>query len=208
MQTEWASENLQVIRTLMERSAVYRRALAPLMVSIGTTGLLAATVASFIDLETQRAFVAFWFAVCGVSLLEAFVLVRRQALKDAEPFWSSPTRRVTQALTPPLFAGFATGAPFLVRHTDELLPMGLLVCAWMVLYGCALHSAGFFMPRGIRLFGWGFIIAGCVLAAGIIATPNRPLLPAANWLMGICFGGAHLAYGVYLYFTEQRRNAT
>jgi hypothetical protein len=29
----------------------------------------------------------------------------------------------------------------------------------------------------------------------------------ANWAMGILFGGAHLAYGIYLYFTEQHGNA-
>jgi hypothetical protein len=26
--------------------------------------------------------------------------------------------------------------------------------------------------------------------------------------MGLFFGGLHLAYGVYLYFTERRRNET
>ena len=41
MQTDWASENLQVIRTLMERSAVYRRALAPVMGLVGATGIAA-----------------------------------------------------------------------------------------------------------------------------------------------------------------------
>ncbi len=39
---------------------------------------------------------------------------------------------------------------------------------WVVLYGCAFHAAGFFMPRGMRLFGWAFVIGGCGLfAAGV-----------------------------------------
>src|SRR6266540_1083328 len=38
MESNWAAENLRVIRTLMERSAVYRRALAPLMLLAGGTG--------------------------------------------------------------------------------------------------------------------------------------------------------------------------
>ena len=38
--TDWAAENLQVIRTLMERSSIYRRALAPLMVVAGLGGLI------------------------------------------------------------------------------------------------------------------------------------------------------------------------
>jgi hypothetical protein len=208
MQTDWASENLQIIRTLMERSAVYRRALAPLTVSIGVTGLVAAVVGHLMDLETPRAFVAFWLTVSVVCLIESLLLVRRQALKDAEPFWSSPTRRVAQALAPPLFSGLVAGLPFLTIATDNLLPIWLLVPGWMVLYGCALHSAGFFMPRGIKLFGWAFIIGGCALALVILNMPGRLLIDRANWAMGICFGGAHLAYGIYLYFTERNRNTT
>jgi hypothetical protein len=73
----------------------------------------------------------------------------------------------------------------------------------MVLYGCALHSAGFFMQRGIKLFGWGFIVAGCALAITVL-----PSMSGANWAMGVFFGGAHAAYGLYLYFTEKHGNAT
>jgi hypothetical protein len=207
MQNDWASENLQIIRTLMERSAVYRRALAPLTVAIGITGLVAAVAAHAIDIETPRAFVGYWLTVSVICLMEAFLLVRRQALKDSEPLWSSPTRRVTQAIAPPLFSGLGAGLPFLAFHTDDLLPIWLLVPGWMVLYGCALHSAGFFMPRGIKLFGWAFILGGCTIALIVLRMPERPLIDAANCAMGICFGGAHLAYGTYLYFTEKRRNA-
>src|SRR6266446_9747026 len=39
MESNWAAEHLQVIRTLMERSAVYRRALAPIMIFNGIVGV-------------------------------------------------------------------------------------------------------------------------------------------------------------------------
>ena len=39
MESNWAAEHLQTIRTLMERSAIYRRALAPIMLFAGLTGL-------------------------------------------------------------------------------------------------------------------------------------------------------------------------
>jgi len=42
MDTNWAAENLQVIRTLMERSTLYRRALAPVMLVSGLIGTSAA----------------------------------------------------------------------------------------------------------------------------------------------------------------------
>jgi hypothetical protein len=199
MQTDWASENLQVIRTLMERGAVYRRALAPVMGAVGLTGLAAAGVAAAANVRTAGAFAGYWMGVAVICLGEALLLVRRQALKDQEPFWSPPTRRVAQALLPAFFCGLAAG---LALARGDWAEVWLLPPLWMALYGCALHAAGFFMPRGIKLFGWGFIAA-----AGIWLFAGPRSLSAAHWAMGVFFGGAHAAYGVYLYFTEKRGNA-
>jgi hypothetical protein len=82
-----------------------------------------------------------------------------------------------------------------------------LPLSWVVLYGCAFHAAGFFMPRGMRLFGWIFVLGGCAVFALGIPDWGQPL-DWAHGIMGVFFGGLHLAYGVYLYFTEQRRNET
>ncbi|HEX4119205.1 MAG TPA: hypothetical protein VH619_01155 [Verrucomicrobiae bacterium] len=206
MQPEWASDNLRVIRTLMERGAVYRRALAPLMGGVGTTGIAAAVAGGMFKAGTPRAFAGFWMCVAVICLAEAFLLIRLQALKEAEVFWSPPTRRVAQALSPAFFAGMMAGLIFLWLEPGGALAVWLLVPGWMALYGCALHAAGFFMPRGFKLFGSAFIVGGCVLAGGLCLWGPPPIV-MANWAMGILFGGAHLAYGIYLYFTEQHGNA-
>ena len=106
MESNWAAEHLQVIRTLMERSALYRRALAPIMIFNGVIGLAAAVVGWALHIGTPHAFILYWAGVAVVAMTGSFLLVRRQALKESEPFWSPPTRRVTQALLPPLAAGF------------------------------------------------------------------------------------------------------
>jgi hypothetical protein len=211
MESNWAAEHLQVIRTLMERSAVYRRALAPIMSFNGVVGLAAAALGWGLNVASPRAFILYWASVSVVAICGSLLLVRRQALKESEPFWSPPTRRVTQALLPPLAAGLMVSAVVLVRAGSEpqlgggLVGMLWLPPIWVVLYGCAFHAAGFFMPRGMRLFGWGFIIGGCGLFA--VGFPDSPGAVAyAHGVMGLFFGGLHLAYGVYLYFTEQRRN--
>src|SRR5215204_4771558 len=105
METSWASENLQVIRTLMERSALYRRALAPVMLISGGIGLAGAALGHVMQAFSARAFITLWILFATVALITAFLLVRRQALKDVEPFWSLPTRRITRALIPPFFVG-------------------------------------------------------------------------------------------------------
>lgn len=213
MESNWATEHLQVIRTLMERSAVYRRALAPIMMFNGALGSAAAVVGWALRIDVPRHFILFWAGVGVLAVAGSFLLVRRQALKESEPFWSPPTRRITQALLPPLVAGFIVSAVLWAHVASapedlgHVLGMLWLPLSWVVLYGCAFHAAGFFMPRGMRIFGWAFIIGGCGLfALGIPDSPHR--LEYAHGIMGFFFGALHLAYGIYLYFTEKRGNET
>ena len=219
MDTNWAAEHLQVIRTLMERSAVYRRALAPVMILNGALGAAGAITGLATEVDTPRKFILYWVCVAAVALTGSLFLVRRQALKASEAFWSPPTRRVTQAMLPALAAGgiitaiayftTATLTPDTSRingvSADYVTCMVWLPAGWIILYGCAFHAAGFFMPRGMKLFGWLFVLGGCsLLAMGIPRSMHR--LEHAHATMGFFFGLLHLAYGTYLYFTEKRRN--
>ena len=209
MESNWAAENLRVIRTLMERSAIYRRALAPTTLLVGGVGLVASILGRFAGIQSPRAFGLYWLAVCLVSVAGALLIVRREALKESEPFWSPPTRRVAQALLPGFFAGLVCGVLVVVPAWREPLQVWWLPPVWMILYGCAIHSAGFFMPRKMRLLGWGFVVCGAASLAVVNARSYASGLPdllTAHWLMGATFGGFHLACGAYLYFTESRKN--
>ena len=214
MQNDWATENLQTIRNLMERAALYRRAMAPMMITIGLTGMAAAGVIAWLHFSDIRALVGGWMLVAVLAFAEALWFARREALKQKEPVWSLPTRRVLQALLPTLLAGFVAGVPFVLVETDEPIILGVLLSLWLVLYGCGLHAAGFFMPRGFKLFGWILIVCGCTIWISLIlvSSVNEDLLSFfekwESWLMGLFFGGGHLAYGIYLYVTEKRGNAT
>jgi hypothetical protein len=207
MESNWATEHLQAIRTLMERAAIYRRALAPVMLLAGVVGLVAAVGGWYFQIDSPRAFVGYWIGVSLIPLAGAVFLVRRQALQHGERFWSPPMRRVTLALLPPVVAGFS-GSVILLIHlrgldasTADVLGLLWLPLGWIVLYGCALHAAGFFMPRGMKLFGWLFVLGGCGLFA--LGIPDLPRATYIHGVMGLFFGALHLAYGVYLYFTEK-----
>ena len=203
METNWAEENLKTIRTLMERSAIYRRALAPIMLFAGTMGVLAAAVGLLFHLDSMRAFGALWLGTAAVVVTGVFLIARRQALKEHENFWSPPTRRIGQALLPPLFAGMFVGFIF---EFVEPSNAAILTFIWLLFYGCALHSAGFFMPHGMKWFGWIFIGLASTILCVLVIFPT-PVEISAHWLMGLFFGVLHLAYGAYLYLTEKRKNA-
>ncbi len=213
MEPNWATEHLQVIRTLMERSAIYRRALAPVMVLTGTVGLLAALGGWLMHIDAPRAFIAYWLSVSALPLVGSFLLVRRQALSEGEPLLSPPTRRVIQAILPAFLVGLVVSIAVLVRvgAADDpqaaapALALRWMPIGWVILYGCAAHAAGFFMPRGIKLFGWMMLAGGCLLF--VFGVPESPRPALAHGMMGLFFGAFHLAYGVYLRFTETRKNA-
>ncbi len=210
METDWAAEHLQTIRTLMERSAVYRRALAPIMVWNGIVGVAGGVAGWKLGLH-DATFVEFWSAAALLAIIGSFLLVRRQALKDSEPFWSPPTRRIAQALLPPLFIGAFVNS--LVGYlgwkstNEDPIFSTLLVLVWLLLYGCAAHSAGFFMTRGMKLFGWVFIFMGCALMGWMLSGSHSAFDISASLLMAVTFGGLHLLYGIYLYLTEKGKNA-
>lgn len=195
----------------MERSAVYRRALAPTVGAVGATGVAGSLLGIVMRIETRVGFLALWISVALCSMVAAFVVVRRQALGAGEPFWSPPTRRVATALVPAFLAGaFLTLLGFSNKLDDRaaLVLPGL----WMLLYGCAVHAAGFFTPRGFRLFGWIFLAVGAVWLAVFLTMeppypfgPDKPVLNG-HALMGGVFGLGHLAYAAYLHLTE-RKNA-
>jgi hypothetical protein len=207
MDPQKAREHLEVIRTLMERSAVYRRALAPTALWVGGLGLVAAVVGWALGLTEARTFSGYWMGVALAGLAGTILAMRRQALRDLEPFWSPPARRVTQALMPTFLAGALAGVALLRPGIQEAAYGWWLPGVWMVLYGCGLHAAGFFMPRGIRVFGWLFMGLGGALVLWVDAGMRGGDLPGLVWahgVMGATFGGLHLAYGSYLRFTSPR----
>jgi hypothetical protein len=198
----------------MERSAIYRRALGPNMLMLGVLGIVAGVAGYFLPLIGSRQFAIYWLCVSVSALAASYLNMRREALRDHEQFWSPPTRRVTQALAPALFVGAVFGlATAISPWSISLLPPSLLASepawqlppVWMLLYGCAIHAAGFFMPRGFKLFGWAYIFAGTLVLLMLSRLHAGASLKLAHLLMAVAFGGSHLAYGAYLAITERSR---
>ena len=207
MKMDQAAEQLQTIRTLMERSALYRQALAPIMTFNGIVGISAGFLGWEFKINSDRTFLLFWLGVAAVALTGSFMLARRQAIKDSEPFWSPPTKRIAEALTPPFSVGaFISVVAFTVFDNPSSSNWVIIIMFWCWLYGCAIHAAGFFMSGRSKLFGWPFVFAGNILLCYLLKA-DGPYQASPHIVMGLIFGGLHLAYGIYLYLTEKRKNA-
>jgi hypothetical protein len=218
VQPNWAEENLQVIRTIMERSALYRRTLAPVMLSTGLIGVSAAGIGLLTEIRTPLGFLGLWLVAAVLATTVSFLIVRRQAITAGEPFNTPASRRVFGAMHPPFTAGALLTIPVLATWSTETgsspSPMlTALICAWSCFYGCGLNAAGQFSSRGVRLLGWCFIGAGPLLGilfVGGFLVPelgSRVLWTNPHALMGATFGGLHLAAAGYLYLTETREPA-
>ena len=208
MNGQTAAENLSIIRTLMERSALYRRALAPIMLLAGFLGMAGAAVGVWGDINSMRGFTLLWVGVATVGAVGAMAIARKQAIKDNETFWSPPMRRVLGAILPGVVLGAAVGVFSL---WVDARAQGVTVIAWMAFYGCALHAAGYFTTSGLKWFSWCFILPAALPIALGPSTPGwlRAIFDTnPHVLMGVCFGGLQAAYGVYLRATEKRNRAS
>ncbi len=211
MNSNWAEENIQVIRTLMERAALYRRAMAPMMFLAGGFALAGAVGAEVGGLENLRTFILFWGVIALAVLIGSGLIVRKQAVKKDEPFWTVPARRVFRSFLPVILVGGVIGAAKVfdgLESPQELSGIGhSFAASWALLYGLGLHSAGAFVAKGIKRLGWCFIICGVLMSVDATALGGLLLKMSPNILMGIVFGGLHLVAGIYLHFTEQKDEA-
>ncbi|MCX8157647.1 MAG: hypothetical protein N3J91_14580 [Verrucomicrobiae bacterium] len=203
MNSDWAAQQLHTIRTLMERSALYRRALAPVTTLTGALGLAAGLLGWKLNLGEPIPFVLFWGGTALVAMVLVSLLIRRQAFKAAEPFWSPPMRRVAQAVALPAVAAVVLSVYWCLGQPAPESVYELLLL-WLLLYGLALNAAGFFMRRGIRLFGGLMALLGLALGGYFLHAGPPAAGAGAHLWAGALFGGPHLAYGIYLYFTEKK----
>ena len=205
MNVSHAEQNLAVIRTLMERSALYRRALAPIFIAVGCIGIITAVIGIMAELHDQN-FLRLWVGAALVSVTVAVVMSRRQANQDGEAFLSGPTRRVLMAFLPPALVGGVMSAAYW-RMTADQSGIPLVITYWLIFYGCSLHAVGMFTPRAVRWLGWIFIVVGATVWIPVLSTLLEPTwTDHPHFIMGATFGGLHLLGGLVLKFTQKGSN--
>ncbi len=178
-----AADNLNFIRSTMERSGLFTALPGSAGVLLGLDGIAAAILGSRAGSREQ--WLAIWIGAAFLGLSIGLWSVARRARQLSVPLTRGPARSFAIGLAVPLMAGaLLTGA--LWRYGA----FGAMPATWMLLYGSALLSAGTFSLRRVRTMGAAFFVAGALS----LCTPMSPLGWGTNGLLALTFGGLHLVF--------------
>jgi hypothetical protein len=174
-----AADNLRFIRDTMERASSFTAVPGWGGVAIGTTALVAGTIASRQPVQSQF-FV--WLGEGLIAVLIGILALRWKSERVALPLGSRPARRALLSFATPLVAGGILTVPLYGIHQ-----LALVAALWLLLYGVAVTTAGAFSVRIVPVMGI------CFMALGALAA----LVPSqwSNWFLTGGFGLLHIGFG-------------
>jgi hypothetical protein len=194
MDIRQAAQNLEVIRTLMERATQYQLLTARAGLVAGSLACAGALAFLVLDSADPRQFGAIWAVVFVGSLAATVMGSLLQSRQSGEPVWSRQARTVIGALLPSLLASLALSVLFFALDMHLWLPG-----VWMLCYGQGALATASYAPSPIRALGWTALVVGSVtLGLG----PYWGVL-----MMGLMFGVGHIALGIALLAIERRQSS-
>ncbi|HYW50419.1 MAG TPA: hypothetical protein VE861_07430 [Gemmatimonadaceae bacterium] len=189
-----AMQDLSFIRRTMEGASSFTDVPGWGLVAIGSTAVLAATVAA--RQETAARWLTVWMieAVLAASLGAVMMgrKIRRHTRPAGTPLLSSAARKFLLGFWPAIFAGavltFALFEPVAsapASATPRVLP-GL----WLLLYGVGITTAGAFSVRAVPLMGLGLIGIGTLA----LVVPQLH----GDVMLGTGFGVLQVIFGTWI----------
>jgi hypothetical protein len=194
MDARQAARNLELIRTLMERTTQYQLLTARAGLAAGTLAGLGALAFTVLDANNPWYFGAIWATVFAGSVLATCVGTVLRGRERGERVWSRQSRAVLLALAPALFAALVLSVFFFARGQGEHL---WLPGVWMLCYGQGALATAAYAPSPIRWMGVTVLLLGALT-----------LLLGPAWavtMMGVVFGLGHIGLGTALLVAERRQ---
>jgi hypothetical protein len=194
MDARQAARNLEVIRTLMERTCQYQLLTARAALAAGSLAGAGALLAAYLGPADPWVFGGVWAGVFAGSLLATCVGTVLRGRQRGEPVWSRQARTVLLALAPALFTALALSVFFFARGEHLWLPG-----VWMLCYGQGALATAAYAPAPIRWLGGTVLLLGAVT---LWLGPDWAVL-----MMGLVFGLGHVGLGSALLVIERRQSA-
>jgi hypothetical protein len=203
-----ASRQLRVIRSLMERATIYRSISAPTALVGGLLSLGGFATAYYAKHDRHHPlspseFLIVWLVILGLTCFTNVIFLSRGSALRGEPFFSSGMKCAFLSLAPAFFSA-AVLTPLMSHHPIHLALL------WITLYGIGLLATQHFAPRSLVILGLTFFLTGCglLVAWKHLFMPNPHIEPSAlvvSGIMAATFGGFHLAYAAAVWALGEDR---
>ncbi|HEY7193479.1 MAG TPA: hypothetical protein VH439_07030 [Gemmatimonadales bacterium] len=185
-----ALDNLQFIRSTMERAASFTSVPGWGMVVLGVTALAASAYAGSLPAapvygEAHARWLWVWMfeALLAAGLGVAALLFK--AMRAGDAIINGPGRRFGLGVLPPFIVGAVL--TYVLWHAKQLQ---LLPGVWLLCYGTGVVTGGAFSMRVVPVMGICFMILGALA----LLTP--PAWQA--WLLAAGFGVLHIVFGLII----------
>lgn len=197
-----AAEQLRAIRSLMERSTVYRAISAPAALVAGLVALgLSGWQWGREGMGGER-FMVEWLVVLVVMSVLNVELLRRSAAGRGEPFVSAGMKLALRAIAPPMIGGFVLSVVAVWRGDGGVEAAGM----WILFYGLGLLAAASFAPRSMKWLGRAFFGAGLVSCV-VLPRVGGAGHAAAVGSMAVTFGMFHVVYAAAVFVASRASRA-
>jgi hypothetical protein len=194
MDPRQAARNLELIRTLMERTTQYQFLTARAGLVAGSLAGAGALAFFYLDATNPWHFGSVWGVVFAGSLLATCLGTAMRSRERGERVWSRQARAVLLALAPALFAALVLSVFFFQQGGAMYL---WLPGIWMLCYGQGALATAAYAPAPIRSLGLS------VLGAGALTLWLGPAWSIV--MMGLVFGLGHIGLGLALLATERHQ---
>ncbi|HEX2750481.1 MAG TPA: hypothetical protein VHM91_20920 [Verrucomicrobiales bacterium] len=208
---EEAASQLRAIRSLMERSTIYRAISAPAAAFAGVVSLvLCWWLWSRRDpavAPSPVVFMCLWLGVLLVASLVNLALLYVSARRRGDAFVSPGMKHALRALLPPLLAGFIMSLLQVAGDENAHYTCYANVADnWILFYGLALLATGSFAPASMQALGAGFFFMGILTFLPMVRDYSRKVYEydAAVVHMAFSFGALHLIYAAAVFIQHRR----
>lgn len=176
-------DNLAFIRDTMEAAGSFTAVSGWGMVLVGIIASAAAVLAALQPTPIEALYV--WIAAAVFAPIVSIWAIVRKASNANVPILSGPGRKFLLSFSPPLVVG--------ALLTFVLYQAGMVATIpgmWLLLYGTGIVAGGAFSVRVVPVMGLCFMLAGAIAL----------FAPASwnGWIMGLAFGGLHMAFGIHI----------
>lgn len=178
-----ALDNLQYIRSAMERAGAFTAVPGVGGIVLGCTALAVAALARTVS--KADSWLWLWLGEAVIACLIGVATAARKSRRVRVPLLSGPARKFLLGFAPPLFAGaLLTLVLFRAGYTAALPGV------WLLLYGTGVLCGGAASVKVIPAMGM------CFMALGALA-----LFAPAQWgniFLASGFGGFHIVFGILI----------